>query len=122
MRRFVRESFASLAVALVAALVGGALFAEMAQSAMVQKKAAAATAVIVTNSRTVALTELDATPSDGYLPKKIVGALAPGKKLSAPFATDKDCVFDLHGIYADGSVTDSKSVDLCKDKTVNLVD
>jgi hypothetical protein len=29
---------------------------------------------------------------------------------------------DLHGAYADGSSTDSTSVDLCKDKNVNLVE
>jgi hypothetical protein len=37
-------------------------------------------------------------------------------------ATAKSCVFNLHGAYADGSSTDSTSVDLCKDKNVNLVE
>ena len=78
--------------------------------------------VVVTNSRTIALTKLDATPSGGTLPKAIVSNLAPGKKLSVTVATDKSCVFDLHGTYADGSSTDSTSVDLCKDKNVNLVE
>jgi hypothetical protein len=40
----------------------------------------------------------------------------------ARVATDKSCIFDLHGVYADGSSTDSTSVDLCKDKNVNLVE
>jgi len=34
----------------------------------------------------------------------------------------KSCVFDLHGAYADGSSTDLASIDLCKDKNVNLVE
>jgi hypothetical protein len=29
-------------------------------------------------------------------------------------ATVKSCVFNLHGAYADGSNTDSTSVDFCK--------
>jgi hypothetical protein len=78
--------------------------------------------VVVTNSRSVALTELDATPSGGTLPKTIVSNLAPGKKISVTVATGKSCVFNLHGAYADGGSTDSTSVDLCKDKNVNLVE
>jgi hypothetical protein len=87
-----------------------------------QKKVTASVIVVVTNSRSVALTELDATPSGGTLPKTIVSNLAPGKKISVTVATDKSCVFNLHGAYADGSSTDSTSVDLCKDKNVNLVE
>ena len=78
--------------------------------------------VVVTNSRAVALTELDATPSGGTLPKGIVSNLAPGKTLSVSVATDKSCLFALHGTYADGSSGDLTSVDLCKDKNVNLVE
>jgi len=37
-------------------------------------------------------------------------------------ATGKFCVFNLHGAYADGSSTDSTSVDFFKDKNVNLVE
>jgi hypothetical protein len=77
---------------------------------------------VVSNSRSVALSELDATPSGGTLPKTIVSNLAPGKTLSVTVATKKSCVFNLHGAYADGSSTDSTSVDLCKDKKVNLVE
>jgi hypothetical protein len=85
------------------------------------KKATPSIVVVVTNSRSVALTELDATPSGGA-PKAIVSYLAPGKKTSVTVATDKSCVFNLHGTYADGSSADSTSVDLCKDKNVNLVE
>jgi hypothetical protein len=78
--------------------------------------------VLITNSRAVVLTKLEATPSDGTLPKAIVSNLAPGKKTSVKVATDKSCVFNLHGDYADGSSTDSTSVDLSRDKNVNLVE
>jgi hypothetical protein len=87
-----------------------------------QKKVTASVVVVVTNSRPVALSELDATPSGGTLPNTIVSNLAPGKTISVTAATAKACVFNLHGAYADGSSTDSTRVDLCKDKNVNLVD
>jgi hypothetical protein len=87
-----------------------------------RKKVAPSFVVVVSNSRSVALSELDATPSGGTLPKTIVSNLAPGKKLSVTVATEKSCVFNLHGAYADGSSTDSTSVDLCKDKKINLVE
>jgi hypothetical protein len=87
-----------------------------------RKKVTLSFVVVVSNSRSVALSELDATPSGGTLPKTIVSNLAPGQKLSVTVATEKSCVFNLHGVYADGSSTDSTSVDLCKDKRVNLVE
>ena len=87
-----------------------------------RKKVTRSVVVVVTNSRSVVLTELDATPSGGTQPKTIVSNLAPGKKISVTVATIKSCVFNLHGAYADGSSTDSTSVDLCKDQNVNLVE
>ena len=79
--------------------------------------------VAVTNSRSVELTKLDATPSIGTLPTRtIVVNLAPGKRIFVTVVTGKFCVFDLHGAYADGSSTDSTNVDLCKDNTLNLVE
>jgi hypothetical protein len=87
-----------------------------------RKKVTPSIVVVVTNSRSVAVSELDATPSGGTLPKTIVSNLAAGKKISVTVGTVKSCVFNLHGAYADGSSTDSTSVDLCKDKNVNLVE
>ena len=87
-----------------------------------EKKVTSSVVVVVTNSRSVALSELDATPSGGTLSNTIVSNLAPGKTISVTVATAKACVFNLHGAYADGSSTDSTSVDLCKDKNVNLVE
>lgn len=115
-----RQSFALLASLAGAALIVGALSVEAASTT--PKKGTSSTVIVVSNSRSVALTELDATAVGMFLPKAIARNIAAGKKASVSIATDKDCVFDLHGIYADGSNTDSKSVDLCKDKSVNLVD
>jgi hypothetical protein len=86
-----------------------------------KKKVQPSVVVVVTNSRTVALTKLEAT-GEGGAAKTIVSDLPPGKKKSVKVEHGKSCVFDLHGDYADGSTSDSASVDLCKDKTVNLVD
>jgi hypothetical protein len=86
-----------------------------------KKKVLASVVVVVTNSRAVALTKLDAA-AEGAAPKTIVSDLAPGKKKSVKVEHGKSCVFDLHGEYADGSTSDSASVDLCKDKSVNLVE
>jgi hypothetical protein len=87
-----------------------------------EKKVTSSVVVVVINSRSVALSELDATPSGETLPRTIVSNLAPGQKTSVMVATTKSCVFNLHGAYTDGSNTDSTSVDLCKDRNVNLVE
>jgi hypothetical protein len=86
------------------------------------KKLAPTVVVLVTNSRSVALTELDAAPTGGAPAKQIVADLAPGKKLTVKVPHGKSCVFDLHGAYSDGSSTDLTSIDLCHDKKVNLID
>ena len=137
------QSFAFVASVVGAALMTGAASAQTAGPAAnvlaasvpnapparvakaqkkVQKKVTSSVVVAVTNSRSVALSELDATPSGGTLPNTIVSNLAPGKTISVTVATAKACVFNLHGAYADGSSTDSTSVDLCKDQNVNLVE
>ena len=87
-----------------------------------RKKLAPMVVVVVTNSRGVALTELDAAPTGGAPAKQIVADLAPGKKLAVKVPHGKSCVFDLHGAYSDGSSTDLTSIDLCHDKKVNLID
>jgi hypothetical protein len=123
MRNVRRKSFPFIATGLVAALMAGAAGAQTAApAAKSQKKDTASVIILVTNSRSVALTELDATPSGLFIPKTIVSKLAPGKTASVKVATDKDCVFDLRGVYADDSVTEMPGVDLCKDKNVNLVE
>jgi hypothetical protein len=139
-----RKSSALVALIVGAACAAGAASAQTAQPAAPAANAPAATVadapaakpavkphrkttpivvVLVTNSRKVALTELDAAAAGGGAEaKQIVANLAPGKKTSVKVPHGKSCVFDLHGAYADGSSTDSASVDLCKDKNVNLVE
>jgi len=78
--------------------------------------------VTVTNKRAVALTELDATPVGGGEAVKILANLAPGKKATAKVTHGKDCAFDLRGAFDDGSTTEMPGVDLCKVKTLNLVE
>jgi hypothetical protein len=104
--------------------MGGALISQTAhaQSATAHGGKPAANAVSVTNSRGVALIELDAARPGGYLSKAMVKNLAPGKRAATKIPTDEDCVYDLRGRYADGSVTELPGVDLCKDPKVNLVD
>jgi hypothetical protein len=86
------------------------------------RKIAPAVVIVVTNSRAVPLAELDAAAAGGAQAKQIVANLAPGKKTTVKVPHGKSCVFDLHGAYEDGSSTNLTSVDLCKDKNVNLVD
>jgi hypothetical protein len=108
---------------------GGAVAAPDAAApakAKAKSKKAAAPAptvdVVVTNKRDVALTELLASQAGSPESKKIAGPLAPGKKVVVHLAHDKDCLFDLHGSYADGTTTDADGVELCKDKKINLVE
>jgi hypothetical protein len=143
MSHLYEKSFAVAALVAGAAFLSGAAFAQTAapapdapaspptatvadapppKPAKPHKKATPMVVVLVTNSRAVPLAELDAAPTGGAPAKQIVANLAPGKKTSAKLAHGKSCVFDLHGAYADGSSTDIASVDLCKDKNVNLVD
>lgn len=119
---FRQRWFAFIAPLIAATLMAGAAGAQSAPPPKSTKNAAASVVVVITNSRKVTLTELDATPTAGYLPKAIARNVAPGKKASATVSTEKDCTFNLHGIYSDGTNTDLTSVDLCKDKNVNLID
>jgi len=146
MRLFEARSLAFVVLALGAALTAGAASAQTAAPAAPaapadapaatvadappamapakkkpHKKATPSVVVLVTNARAVALTELDAS-ADGAQPRSILSNLAPGKKASVKVEHGQSCLFDLHGAYADGSTTDSASVDFCKDKKLNLVD
>jgi hypothetical protein len=79
--------------------------------------------VTVKNGRAAGLTLLTATISGGTGdPVKVAGALASGKSATAHLAHEKDCLFDLHGDFADGATTDETAVNLCKDKKINLVE
>jgi hypothetical protein len=87
-----------------------------------KKAAMAKVDVVVSNNRSVGLTELLAAPAGGADSKKIAGPLAPGKKVVVHLPHDKACLFDLHGAYDDGTSTDVQGVELCKDKKIDLVE
>ncbi len=78
--------------------------------------------VVVSNMREVALKELFAAIAGSPNSTKIAGPLDPGKKVVVHLAHDKDCLFDLHGVYADGTAMDAQGVERCKDKKINLVE
>jgi hypothetical protein len=79
-------------------------------------------AVVVTNSRKVGLTELDAALSGHGDSVKILGALAAGKKVVIHVEHDKPCLFDLHWVFDDLTTTEEASVNLCTEKKINLVE
>jgi len=78
--------------------------------------------IVVTNKRAVELIALLASVAGSPENEKIAGPLGPGKKAVVRITPDKNCLYDLHGLYADGATTEAVGVPLCKDKTINLVD
>jgi hypothetical protein len=126
-----KSSFSFVASVAVAALMTGAVSAQTAEppaganapAAPVAKprKVTPSVIVVITNSRAIALTELVATPSGGT-PKAIVANLAPRKNISVSVATARSCVFTLRAAYADGASAELTNINLCKDKTVNLIE
>ena len=53
--------------------------------------------------------------------KKVLGALKAGQWTWAKVPQGKNCHVDLRGKYADGKSADVSNVDICTDKTVDLV-
>ena len=78
-------------------------------------------AVTISNNSGLGLVELDVSISGQGETTKVAGPLAAGKTMKAMIAHDKACLFDIHGAYDDGSISDASGVDLCKDKRINLV-
>ena len=88
-----------------------------------EKASKATVAISVLNKRTVALKVLTVIPTGGDGdPKKAIGAVKPGKRGTGRVARTKDCQYDLHGDFDDGSVFEASGVDLCKSSGFNLVD
>jgi hypothetical protein len=79
--------------------------------------------VSVLNKRTVALKSMTAiaTGAEGD-PKKVIGVVKPDKGGVGHIARTKDCQYDLHGDYEDGSVFEASGVDLCNSGGFNLKD
>jgi hypothetical protein len=78
--------------------------------------------VVVHNDRSVGMKELKVGPAGEANLKKVVGPLAFGRKVVIHLKRTKDCLYDIHGEFADDADTDQTGVDLCKDKAINLTD
>jgi hypothetical protein len=78
--------------------------------------------VTVHNERSVGLMQLTVGPAGDPNPKKMVGALAFGRKTVIHVQRTKDCLYDVRGHFADEADTEQLGVDLCKDKNINLTD
>jgi hypothetical protein len=77
--------------------------------------------VKVTNWREADLVELQVGESGSGNWKKVLGALKAGQWTWAKVPQGKDCHVNLRGKYADGKSADVSNVDICADKTVDLV-
>ena len=82
----------------------------------------ATVAVTVHNERSVGMVELQVGPAGEGKLKKVVGPLAFGRKTVIHLKKSKDCLYDIHGEFADEADTDQTGVDLCKEKAINLTD
>ena len=122
----------------MAVTIAGALFAVVAVPALAQNSesvlAAAApmkskpktpaggtVTVRVTNWREADLVELQVVESGSAKWRKVLGALKAGQWTWAKVPQGKNCHVDLRGKYADGKSADESNVDICSDKTVDLV-
>jgi hypothetical protein len=122
-----------LAVTIAAALFGLVAAPALAQNsesapaaaALVKAKLKTPTGgtvtVKVTNWREADLVELQVAESGSASWKKVLGALKAGHWTWAKVPQGKNCHMDLRGKYADGKSADVSNVDICTDKTVDLV-
>ena len=79
----------------------------------------------ITNHRNVGLVELHAMADGESSARSLVKGLEPGGARLVKFRrgkSGKNCFFELHATYEDGTHTDFTHFDLCKDETINLVD
>lgn len=86
-----------------------------------KKPAGGAVTVKVTNWREADLVELQVVGSGSVNWKKVLGALKAGQWTWAKVPQGKNCHVDLRGKYADGKSADVSNVDICADKTVDLL-
>ena len=122
-----------LAVTIAAALFGLVVAPVVAQNSEAAPAAAAlmksklkapaggTVTVKVTNWREADLVELQVVESGSASWKKVLGVLKAGQWTWAKAPQGKNCHVDLRGKYADGKSADVSKVDICADKTVDLV-
>ena len=77
--------------------------------------------VKVTNWREADLVELQVVESGSASWKKMLGALKAGQWTWAKVPQGRNCHVDLRGKYADGKSADVSNIDICADKSVDLV-
>jgi len=123
---------------ILAVTIGAALFGVVVASALAQnsespppaaapmkskpKTPAGGTVMVkVTNWREADLVELQGAESGSTNFKKVLGGLKAGQWTWAKLPQGKSCHVDLRGKYADGKSADASNVDICADKTVDLV-
>ncbi len=123
---------------ILAVTIAAALFGVVAAPALAQKSestpaaaapmkskpktpAGGAVTVKVTNWREADLIELQVAESGSTNWKKVLGALKAGQWTWTKMPQGKNCHVDLRGKYADGKSADVSNVDICADKTVDLV-
>ena len=82
----------------------------------------ASLAVTVHNDRSVGLMMLSVVPAGDPDHKKVLGALAFGRKTIIHIKRTKECLYDIRGHFADEADTEQLGVELCKDKAINLTD
>jgi hypothetical protein len=78
--------------------------------------------VTVHNERSVGLMQLSVVPAGDPEHKKVLGALAFGRKTVIHIKRTKGCLYDIRGQFADGADSEQLGVELCTDKTINLMD
>ena len=123
----------TLAVTITSTLLGVVAAPALAQNSKLAPAAAApmkskpktpaggTVMVKVTNWRESDLVELQAVGTGSVNWKKVLGALKAGQWTWAKVPQGKNCHVDLRGKYADGKSADVSNVDVCADKTVDLV-
>ena len=122
-----------LAVTIAAALFGVVAPPALAQNSELVPPAAApmkskpktpaggTVMVKVTNWREADLVELQVVGGGSANWKTVLGALKAGHWTWAKVPQGKNCHVDLRGKYADGKSADLSNIDICADKTVDLV-
>ena len=122
----------------MAVTIAAALFDIVAASALAQNSESAPAAaaptkakpktpaggtvtVKVTNWREADLVELRVVESGSASWKKVLGALKAGQWTWAKIPQGKNCHVGLRGKYADGKSADVSNIDICADKSVDLV-
>src|SRR3984957_8962052 len=129
-RRFMRRWMAVTIAAALFAVVAAPALAQNAEpapaaAAPIKSKpktpAGGTVTVKVTNWRAADLVELQVVGSGSGYWEKVLGALKAGQWTWAKVPQGKNCHLDLRGKYADGKSADESNVDICSDKTVDLV-